>query len=439
MLWSGFADAYGSMVREGVTDGPPNGVPDRPGPIGTLPRVSHEAPRTRYVFVVTALAAGGTLSVMREFWLRLEGRGSIEVISHGPESVEVGPPVTVTGRGRFGGPLRFPAIWLYAWRTFLAARRAAGRPAAAMLLPQDSLATGAATALAGRLSGRPVVLMEHGTAVAAASDYFWRERLSTPRLRDRVLKPALRASVWLLHRLCLRLVDRILVAGDESERQLRRLGVPAGRIARYHFPVDLDRFRPADAARRSAARARWGLDPTATWVASVSRLAPEKGVDVIVEALARIAPDDRPGLVVAGDGPMRPALESLARERGVAAHFVGALGASEVVELLAAADLFVYAGRQGANTPYAVLEAMAAGLAVAASTEPAVHAVMLAEDRGIAIAPDDPDAMAAAIARLASSPAVRADFGRRAREYVEQHHAPEVLDRELDTILGGLE
>lgn len=411
--------------------------PDGPVPIATLPRVNHEAP-IRYVFVVTALASGGTLSVMREFWRRLDSRGSVEVISHGPNAVGVWPPVTVTGGGRFGGPLRFPAIWIYAWRTFVAVRRAARGPGTAVLLPQDSLATGAATALAGRLAGRPVVLMEHGTAVAVASDYFWSARLRTPRLRDRLLKPALRASVWLLHRLCLRLVDRVLVAGDESERQLQRLGVRAERIARYHFPVDIDRLRPTDPSGRAEARARWRLDPEALCLVSVSRLAPEKGVDVIIEALAHLPADARPQLVVAGDGPMRPTLEALARDRQVPARFLGELSPGDVAKLLAAADLFVYAGRQGANTPYAVLEAMAAGLAVIATTEPAVHGEMLADGRGLAIPPDDAVAMAEAITRLATSTEAGANAGRLARAYVEREHGPGILDRELEAILGGL-
>jgi glycosyltransferase involved in cell wall biosynthesis len=389
----------------------------------------------RYVFFVTALAPGGTLSVMREFWARLDRAGRVEVISHGPDRVAVSHPVTVTG-GRFGGPLRFPAIWIYAYRTFRAARRAARGKGPTILLPQDSLATGAAVGLAGWMSGTPVLLMEHGTAVAVASDYFWRERIRTPRRRDRLTKPLLRASVHLLHRLSLRTADRVLVAGAESEGRLRELGVHPERIDRYHFPVDLDRFRPADAERRAAARVRWSVDEADVVVASVSRLTPEKGLDLVVDALARL-PGAAPTLVLAGDGPEREPLSRRAASAGVPVRFVGGLhDPAEVADLLAAADVFVYAGRQGANTPYAVLEAMAAGLPVVATTEPAVHAAMLAEGRGIAVPPDDVDALSNGLARFAASAQLRSDAGRGARAYVEEHHAPSVLDRELAAIFG---
>ena len=396
--------------------------------------MSREAP-VRYVFVVTALARGGTLSVMREFWSRLEPRGRVEVISHGPDSVTIEHPVTRTA-GRFGGPMRFPAIWIYAVRTLIATLRAARHPGAALLLPQDSVATGAAVALAGRLTRTPVLLMEHGSAIALASDFFWRERLRMPRLRDRLTKPMLRASAELLHRLCLRLVDGVLTAGAESEEQLERLGVAPGLMTRYHFPVDLDRFRPADEERRVAARRSIGLEREGIVLASVSRLTPEKGLDLVVAALASIPPHERPLLVVGGEGLQRADLERAAREGRVDARFIGELAPDGVAELLAAADLFVYAGRQGANTPYAVLEAMAAGLGVVATTQPAVHAEMLAEGRGLVVAPDDVAALAAAIRRMAGSAELRAQAGRGAREYVERWHAPGVLDRELEAVIG---
>lgn len=390
----------------------------------------------RYVFVVTALAPGGTLSVMRQFWPRLERTGRVEVISHAPVRIAVPYPVTVTG-GRFGGPMRFPAIWIYAIRTFRAALGAARRPGPTVLLPQDSLATGAAVGLAGWLTGTPVLLMEHGTAVAVASDYFWRERIRTPRLRDRLTRPLLRGSVALLHRLSLRTANRVLVAGDESDEQLRRMGVRPDRLDRYHFPVDLERFRPADADRRKAARRRWSLASTDRILVSVSRLAPEKGLDLVVDALGGLPSAQRPTLVLAGDGPEREALAERADRARVATRFVGALhDPADVAELLAAADIFVYAGRQGTNTPYAVLEAMAAGLAVVASTEPAVHGPMLAEGRGIAVPSGDVGALRAAFTRFLAAPQLRAESGRRARAHVEEHHAPSVLDHELAAIVG---
>ncbi len=386
------------------------------------------------MFVVSALTPGGTLSVMRQFWSRLEKFGEVSVIAHGSTVDDIGPAVRIVG-GRFGGPMRFPAIWIYFVRMAMAVRRASQAAAVdehrLVILPQDSLATGAAAALAGRLRGHPVYLMEHGSAIAVHSDYYWRHRIQMRRLRDRLSKPLLRGSATLLYRLCARLVTGALVAGRESEVALRAAGMPADRLRRYHFAVETERFRPASAAERLAARAELGLPAARPVIVSVSRLSPEKGIDLILAATARLATEPAPVLVLAGDGPLRDGLERTARATGVDVRFPGALAPDGVARLLRASDLFVYAGRQAANTPYSVLEAMASGLAVVATTEPLVHAEMLADGRGTAIAVDDLDAMTREISRWIDDPTARRRAGRLARRYIEARHAPGVLDSEV--------
>lgn len=386
---------------------------------------------------MTAVVPGGTLSVMRQFWQRLAELGPVQVVSHGPDSVDITVPAVRVG-GRFGGPMRFPAVWIYFARMLVATLRAARGSPPAVILPQDSLATGAAAAIAGRLTRRPVLLMEHGSAIAIRSDYYWHERIVMPRRRDRWTRPLLRASIALLHAVCVRLVDRALVAGDESEAALRSAGMPGRRISRYHFPVDIEQFRPADPGEQRALRADLELPSAVPLLASVSRLTHEKGLDLVIEALAGLPPDDRPLLVVAGDGPLRRSLGAEASARGIQVRFMGTLDSDGVARLLRASDAFVYAGRQGANTPYAVLEAMASGLAVIATTEPIAHATMLADGRGLAVPPGDPGAIASAIRQVVRDAAAARVCGQLARAYVERYHAPAVLDRELREIMADL-
>lgn len=391
----------------------------------------------RFVFAVTALARGGTLSVMRAVWPSLERHGRVDVISHGPDSVAAERPVTHAG-GRFSAPMRFPAIWVYFVRMTWACVRSVRGRGTSVLLPQDSMATGAAAGLAGWLTGTPVVVMEHGSAIAVVSDYYWNERMVARRFRDRLTKPILRLSAVTLHRLCLRLADAALIAGEESAAPYRAAGMPDARLFRYHFPVDLERFHPASATQRAQARQRFGLPGDAVVVVSVSRLTPEKGLDVLVDAVGDLDATSRPVLALGGDGPQRGALERQARGRNVESIFTGALDPSGVASLLSAGDIFVYAGRQGANTPYAVLEAMAGGLAVVATTEPRVHAEMLADGRGIAVPADDRRAMATAIGQLVHDPERRDAMGAAARAFVAEQHSPERLDAELDALVEGV-
>lgn len=392
-------------------------------------------PRSRrFVIVTWSFAPGGTYSVLRTWIPRLRRHGTVMGLSHGPDGLDPGIPVVHAGSRR-SHPLRFPGVLIYLLRMTRAARRLGGDDV--VLIAQDSLATGAAAVLAARVSGATSVVMEHGTAEAIRSRYFWRERWGPSGRAGRLRQPILEGCVRLLHRVALRGARLALLAGDEAEAVYRASGVPAERILRFHFAVDVERFHPAGASERAAAREQLGLPQDRLVLLSVSRLAPEKGLDDLLSAAA--SSHGTPLVVLAGEGRERTALETLAATLRVEARFAGEQDPAGVARLLRAADIFVYAGRQGANTPYAVLEAMAGGLAVIATTAPAVHAVMLADGRGIAVPPGDRMGMTAAVDALAADPTLRSSMGVAARAYVERFHSPATLDAEVDAFVTRIE
>lgn len=157
--------------------------------------------------------------------------------------------------------------------------------------------------------------------------------------------------------------------------------------------------------------------PLAGWprdaivVASLGRLAPEKSVDVLIEAMALAAGDDpRLRLLLIGDGPARPELERRAQARlPQRAWFSGALPRLEAMAMLRGADLFGFASHT--ETQGLVLaEALAAGLPVVALDGPGVAASVRHDVDGLVVPRGGSSAAAlgAAIATLA------ADAGRRA-------------------------
>ncbi|MEO8509807.1 MAG: glycosyltransferase family 4 protein [Chloroflexota bacterium] len=387
--------------------------------------------RPHFVIVAWGLAPGGTLSVLREWVPRLQAAGRVSVVTLGPNRASLDVPTVEIGR-RWSHPLRFPQIAPYILRMAVATVRAARRGGTPILMPQDSLATGAAAAIAARFVGARLAVMEHGSAEAIGTRRFWRERyppagkLGGPR--HRLLRAIVRRlNRWVVHR-----TDVALIAGNEAEATYRSLGIDPSRIARYRFAVDVDRFRPATASERAHARQHWRIEGPGPVVVTVGRLAAEKGVDDILAAMTR---QPAATLLVAGEGPLR---ESLERSAGENVRFLGRLEADEVASLHRAADLFVYAGRQGANTPYAVLEAMASGLPVVATTAPEVHRPMLAEGRGIAVPPDDADALERAIGKLLTDPERRLAAGARARVFVEANHTSEMLDQAVAAFVARI-
>jgi glycosyltransferase involved in cell wall biosynthesis len=130
--------------------------------------------------------------------------------------------------------------------------------------------------------------------------------------------------------------------------RLRELGAPVG--DRAHVIPSVQR---SFAAASRAAAGRFAL--------VAARLTPEKGVaDAIAACRAAGVP-----LVVAGDGPQRAELEALAA--GADVRFTGRIGAGELAALRAEAALAIVPSRYAEILPLAALEAMAAGLPVAAA------------------------------------------------------------------------
>lgn len=147
---------------------------------------------------------------------------------------------------------------------------------------------------------------------------------------------------------------------EDLRRRVVELGAPAERSLVLRNGVDLSAFAPVDPAQARAAVGTAGFT-----ILSVGALIPRKGHELTIEAL-RARPEWR--LVIAGSGPLRSALESLAARLGVGdrVRFLGEVAHRELPTLYSAADVMVLASlREGwANV---LLESMACGTPVVAS------------------------------------------------------------------------
>ena len=193
--------------------------------------------------------------------------------------------------------------------------------------------------------------------------------------------------------------------------RLRVERVPARKIAVVPNGLDLALFEPR-AARRPPRR-----------VIVVANLRPEKGHDVLIDAAAAVLrrfPDAR--FEIVGGGPSHDALVARTRDRSVG-HAFSFLGhRDDVPARLAASDIFVLPSRSEAF-PNGVLEAMAAGLPVVATTVGGILEVVDQGQTGLLVAPDDPAALADRITRLMTDPALAARLGAAARAHVEARYS----------------
>lgn len=188
------------------------------------------------------------------------------------------------------------------------------------------------------------------------------------------------------------LVTAIVVSESNRERLLESTGVSPDRIVAIHTGVDIERFSVSEAGRqqtRQKLRASLGVADDALVALGVGRLDHQKGCDVLNLAIPKLR-QSHPNLrfLWAGEGPLRASLEKDARTMGTAEslHLLGRR--TDVPDLLAAADVFVFPSRLE-GFPFALLEAMAANVPVVASDIPAVREAVGPEDAAVLVPPDD--------------------------------------------------
>lgn len=201
-----------------------------------------------------------------------------------------------------------------------------------------------------------------------------------------------------LDRLAARRTDVIVAVSEPLAEQLASTIVrERDRVRVVHNGVDTDRYRPHPDT--GALRSALGVAPSVPIIGSVGRLERIKGYDVMIEAFARLRADWRweptPVLVLAGEGAERPRLRSLAAERGVA-HDVRFLGWTDAIRDIHSALVLFTMSSRSEGTSVSLLEAMSAGLCPVV-TDVGGNAAVLGEAlRHRLVAPENPDALAAA-------------------------------------------
>lgn len=199
-------------------------------------------------------------------------------------------------------------------------------------------------------------------------------------------------DVWsplrLERRLALRRVDELWPVSADTARHLEsNQGVARHKIRVLANALDPQWPLPTDPRRGSQ------------HVLAVSRLHPEhtyKGIDVTLEALARLPAERRPSFVVAGEGPDRPRLEAIAARLGLAVRFTGRVSDEVLAGLYRDASAFVLPST-GEGFGLVYLEAMAFALPCIAANAGGAPEVVSDGVTGIVVPPADVAAVARAL------------------------------------------
>lgn len=231
--------------------------------------------------------------------------------------------------------------------------------------------------------------------------------------------------------------EHILVVGTLAAESVLARGADPARMGRFANTVDVDAFRAHDerlAPARPNLRAALGVAPDDVLVVSIARLAPEKGLETLVRAVAAVG-DQRIVVAVAGEGPLRERLEWLARELDVRLILLGDLQPWErVFDVYAAADVFALLST---HEPWGVVvnEAAAFGLPLLLSDRVGAAFDLLVDgDNGALVPAGDVAAASSALRALALDPVLRRLQGDRSRALMQDWGYEPSLDAFVEAV-----
>lgn len=245
---------------------------------------------------------------------------------------------------------------------------------------------------------------------------------------------------WVLFRRYLRELqehgDRFLAVSCYVRNCLIERGFPPERTEVHHIGIDVDRFQFVDSL----------VDSPRPRIITVCRLVDKKGTHYLIRAFALLVqqiPDVE--LLIIGDGPLRSSLSRLVVDLGIAPNvrFLGALPHNRVQDELARAHVFalpsVTAGDGSSEgLPISILEAMAVGIPVAATSHSGIPEAIRDEETGILVPERDVEALAVALQRLVEDSDLTRRLRQQARMRVEREFSIRLQSQKLECIYDQL-
>ena len=235
---------------------------------------------------------------------------------------------------------------------------------------------------------------------------------------------------WLLYypveRLLSHRTDLLLTMNGEDHRRAQTFHARRTEMVNG-VGIDLSRFTEASPEQRSAVRRELGLEDGDIFAFTVGNVIPRKNQAVLIRAVKELN-NPRFHLFIAGDGPLEPELNALAKELGIEnqVHLLGFR--RDVYRLSSAADIFLFSSRQE-GLSVSVMEAMACGLPIVASAIRGNTDLIDPGKGGFLVAPDDAAGFADAIQKILADAGIREQMKRYNLEKIRNYSSQAVLQQ----------
>jgi len=231
--------------------------------------------------------------------------------------------------------------------------------------------------------------------------------------------------------------QRFLAISQVMQQKLIELGCPSEKILLHRLGVNLEMFTlfpptaPLDSVR----------------ILTISRMTPKKGIEYGLRAVAALVQEGvSVEYTVIGDGPLRPGIERLVDDLGLAnvVRLTGWKSRPEIVASLSQSDILLApsvtaeSGDQE-GTPVAIMEALACGVPVVSTIHAGIPEVVHDGVSGYLVPERDVSGLVDVIRRLVRDPGLRAVMGQLGRAYIQERHDIGKLSSRLIEIYRGIE
>ena len=351
---------------------------------------------------------GGIQTLLWELWRRLDPEEFAVLTSPHPEAKDwdAQQPFRIE---RTVEPVLLPHPWL--------ARRI---DALADDIGADSVVLDPALPLGliGPHLDRPYQVLLHGAEVTVPG----RLPISRPLLR---------------HVLCG--AEKVIAFGGYPAAEAERAAGRPLPLAVIPCGIDNRRFRPLDDDERRTVRSRYGLHD-GPLVLSLSRLVPRKGMDVLIDAAAQLAPQIADlQVAIGGDGRDRHRLEKRVASTGAPVTFLGRVPDADLADVYGAADVYAmlcrnrWGGLEQEGFGIVFLEAAAAGVPQVAGDSGGAAEAVADGETGLVVDPTDVGAVAEALLRMLTDDDLRSRMAAAGRNRVRSEFDYDRLAARLAT------
>ena len=239
---------------------------------------------------------------------------------------------------------------------------------------------------------------------------------------------------WTVGRVVLKGSDRVITVSRKTMEYVLKLGADMSKTSVMHNGVDTTFFHPMN---RKENRGKLGLPKNKTLILTIRRLVYKNGLDTFIES-ASLLTRDYPYLlfIVIGKGPNRTLIEKRVRELGIGdnVRLAGFVPEKLLPLYYNAADYFVIPSSSGEGLPLVLLEAMACGLPVIATTVGGTPEIIKDMKNGVLVPPRNPEALAETISKFLLNKEMGLAIGEEARKTVEDKFTWEENVRRLQNV-----